>query len=68
MTFKKRYWPRLLLALPVTAALWVPAYNRLDPALDGVPFFYWYQLAVIVLVAFTVLIVYLLEQRLSRGS
>jgi len=23
--------------------LWVPFYNRLDPKLFGIPFFYWYQ-------------------------
>ena len=41
----KRYWPRLLLLIPFFAVLWVPSYNRLEPALGGVPFFYWYQLA-----------------------
>ena len=24
-------------------ALWVPLYNRLDPPLFGIPFFYWFQ-------------------------
>jgi len=40
-----RYWWRLLLALPVIATLWVPAYARATPALLGVPFFYWYLMA-----------------------
>ncbi len=39
------YWPRLLFAIPVLAILWVPFYNRTEPSLGGVPFFYWYQLA-----------------------
>jgi hypothetical protein len=32
-----------LLALPVVALLWVSSYNRAEPRLGGVPFFYWYQ-------------------------
>jgi len=44
----------LLLLLPL-AALWVPLYNRLDPTLAGIPFFYWVQMAWIVL---TVLVIY----------
>lgn len=34
-----------LLLLPAAGLVWVPAYNRVGPALLGVPFFYWYQLA-----------------------
>jgi hypothetical protein len=26
------------------AVLWPPFYNRAEPALIGMPFFYWYQL------------------------
>jgi hypothetical protein len=38
-----------LLFLVLTAvALWVPLYSRADPALFGVPFFYWFQTAWIV--------------------
>ena len=40
-----------LLALPVLAMLAVPLYDRLDPALAGVPFFYWFQLAWVPLTA-----------------
>jgi hypothetical protein len=39
---------RLMLAifLIITiVALWVPFYNRAEPALFGVPFFYWFQVA-----------------------
>ena len=36
---------RLLLLLPVVGLLWVPFYDRPEPALFGFPFFYWYQLA-----------------------
>ena len=37
-------WYYLLLLLPLVL-LWVPHYNRIEPALAGVPFFYWYQIA-----------------------
>ena len=43
----RRRRPRLagvLLVVPVVALLCVPAYDRADPRVLGVPFFYWYQL------------------------
>jgi hypothetical protein len=36
-----------LLLVPVVLVLWPPLYNRTSPTLFGIPFFYWYQLAVI---------------------
>ncbi len=36
-----------LLLLPLLATLIPPLYNRHDPELFGIPFFYWYQLAAI---------------------
>ena len=53
----------LLLLLPFAAILWVPSYNRLDPELAGIPFFYWYQLLWILLGALILLPVYLAEER-----
>ena len=53
----------LLLLVPFVAILWVPSYNRLDPELAGIPFFYWYQLLWIVLGALILLPVYLAEER-----
>jgi hypothetical protein len=41
----------VLLTLPVVALLAVPVYDRTSPALGGVPFFYWYQLAWVPLTA-----------------
>ncbi|MHA6762822.1 DUF3311 domain-containing protein [Streptacidiphilus sp. PAMC 29251] len=41
----------LLLAAPFVALLWVGSYSRLDPAFLGIPFFYWYQLAWVVVSA-----------------
>jgi putative solute:sodium symporter small subunit len=50
------YW---LLVVPTVAPLAVPLYNRMDPSLLGVPFFYWYQLACAVLATVVISIVYL---------
>ena len=58
---RARYFVRLLLLVPFAALIWVPSYNRIEPALAGVPFFYWYQLAWIIIGAALVLIVYLIE-------
>jgi uncharacterized protein DUF3311 len=42
LSTRSRWW-NLLLLIPFVALLWVPFYNRLDPTLFGIPFFYWYQ-------------------------
>ncbi len=60
------YWPRLLFLIPMVAVLWVPFYNRIEPSLGGIPFFYWYQLALVLVGAAVVLTVYLLETRLTK--
>jgi hypothetical protein len=39
----------LLLLVPFIALLWVPFYNSIEPAIWGVPFFYWYQFLWVVL-------------------
>jgi len=38
---KRWYW---LLVIPLLGVLIPPIYNHEDPALIGIPFFYWYQL------------------------
>ena len=56
----------LLLLLPFVAMLWVPFYNRIDPELAGIPFFYWYQMLWIVLGAVFILPVYLFEKQRDK--
>jgi hypothetical protein len=41
----------LLMLVPCLLALWAPLYNRVDPELFGLPFFYWFQLVLIPLSA-----------------
>ena len=59
------HWSRLLFLIPLLAMLWVPSYNRLEPTLGGVPFFYWYQLAWILLGAGIVLLVFTIERKIA---
>ena len=63
-----RYWPRFLLIVPFLLVAYVPFYNRIEPTLGGIPFFYWYQLAAILLGAAVVMAVYLLERRPTRTT
>jgi hypothetical protein len=56
----------LLLVVPYVAMMWVPFYNRIEPRIAGIPFFYWYQLMWIVLGAAVLLPIYLSEER--RGD
>ncbi len=52
-----------LLVLPLLATLIPPLYNRIEPTLLGIPFFYWYQLAAISVGVITTLIVYRVSRR-----
>ena len=52
----------LLLLLPFLGLLWVPSYDRIDPVLFGIPFFYWYQMLWTVLGALAIVPLYLHEE------
>lgn len=41
----------ILLAASLVGTLWVPFYSRTTPALGGFPFFYWYQIMWVPIVA-----------------
>jgi hypothetical protein len=61
---RKGFHPlHLLLLLPYIAMMWVPSYNRIEPEIAGIPFFYWYQLVWIVLGAALMLPLYFSEER-----
>ncbi|MDE2094931.1 MAG: DUF3311 domain-containing protein [Burkholderiales bacterium] len=48
----------ILLAIPCVAVLVVPWFNTLEPALFGIPFFYWWQLVWVPLSGVFIAIVY----------
>jgi hypothetical protein len=41
--FVRRTIVGLLYLFIAVVALWVPIYNRIEPTLFGIPFFYWFQ-------------------------
>jgi hypothetical protein len=52
-----------LIAIPSVMALLVPLFNRTEPRLFGLPFFYWYQLACVLLMIVVVWLVYVFTKR-----
>jgi len=52
----------LLLIVPCVVALWVPFYNAIEPRLLGMPFFFWFQIALIPVSALFILAAYLLNR------
>ena len=48
----------LLYLFIAVVALWVPFYNRVEPTLYGIPFFYWFQTAWILAAAAATAIAY----------
>lgn len=51
-------WAMILLLIPLIATLWPPFYAKSDPALWGIPFFYWYQFLWVILTVIITAIVY----------
>jgi len=50
----------IMLTVAILGALWVPLYARTPPKLGAFPFFYWYQLILVPVVAILCWISYLL--------
>ncbi|MEW6450474.1 MAG: DUF3311 domain-containing protein [Pseudomonadota bacterium] len=51
-------WWYLLFIIQFVAVLWPPLFNKAEPALIGIPFFYWYQLLWVILGAILTAIVH----------
>jgi hypothetical protein len=49
----------LWLLIPCILAIAVPLYNMIDPKLFGIPFFFWFQLALIPFSSLFILLFYL---------
>jgi len=56
----------VLLAPAVLLPLWVPLYNRTDPELNGWPFFYWFQMALIPVATLLTVIAFALSRIADR--
>ncbi|MFI6851718.1 DUF3311 domain-containing protein [Streptomyces sp. NPDC050416] len=57
----------LCLIAPFVAMLWVGSYAKTDPAFIGIPFFYWYQMAWVLISTALTMIAYKLWQRDQRA-
>jgi len=57
-----RGW-RWLLVIPISMPLLIPIYNRVEPELWGMPFFYWYQLGSAVVAIVVTTLVFLLTRK-----
>lgn len=53
----------ILLALFCLLVLWVPLYNRAEPTFIGLPFFYWFQLLLVLAGAALIGIVYFATEK-----
>jgi uncharacterized membrane protein len=58
----------LLLIVPFVAMMWVPFYDRAEPAIAGIPFYYWYQMLWIFLGALVLLPIYRAEERDNKNN
>ncbi|CAM5706306.1 DUF3311 domain-containing protein [Streptomyces purpurascens] len=57
----------LCLIAPFVAMLWVGSYAKTDPAFIGIPFFYWYQMAWVLISTALTMTAYKLWQRDQRA-
>jgi len=55
---KRAAW-YVALFIPFFVAIWVPLFNRVEPTLFGIPFFYWFQFVWIVVAAIVTGLAYL---------
>jgi hypothetical protein len=51
-------WWYLLFVVQIVVALWTPLYNRAEPTVMGIPFFYWFQLLWVIVSAVFTAVVY----------
>jgi hypothetical protein len=59
-------WWYLLFIIQFAVVLWPPLYNRVEPTLIGIPFFYWFQLLWVLVSAVITAVVYLATDSAHR--
>ena len=59
-------WWYLLFIIQFVGVLWPSFYNKAEPALAGMPFFYWYQLVWVIIGAVLTAIVYFATEAEAR--
>jgi hypothetical protein len=61
-------WWYLLFVIQYVFVLWPPLFNRVEPSLGGIPFFYWYQLLWVIIGAILTAIVYFATEAKGRHT
>ena len=56
-------WWYLLLLAQFIPTLWVPFYKSVEPSWAGIPFFYWFQMVLVLVSAAVTAIVYFTTER-----
>jgi hypothetical protein len=56
----------VILAPPIVLPLWVPLYDQVDPRLNGWPFFFWFQMAMIIVATGCTLVAFQLSRIADR--
>jgi hypothetical protein len=66
---RERAWSPwyLLLLIQFVPALSVPFYNRVEPEVAGIPVFYWFQLALVLVSALVTAFVYFVTEPSRNG-
>ncbi|MCT4355361.1 DUF3311 domain-containing protein [Streptomyces sp. Je 1-79] len=57
----------LCLIAPFVAMLWVSSYAKVEPTFAGIPFFYWYQMAWVLISTLLTMVAYALWNRDVRA-
>ena len=57
---RRRAWLRIFLLAPFIVLLYPPFYNSINPTFIGMPFFYWFPLAMIIATAILTAVLYFL--------
>jgi ABC-type microcin C transport system permease subunit YejE len=60
---RRGVWSLWLLLIMIPLTMWVPLYNRVEPTLAGFPFFYWFQLLLILIGAGLTALAYFVTER-----
>jgi hypothetical protein len=59
-------WWYLLFVIQFVVILWPPFYNKIEPTLIGIPFFYWFQLLWVLVSAVITAAVYFATESTHR--
>lgn len=59
-------WWYLLLLAQFIPSLWVPFYNSIEPTWLGMPFFYWFQMALVLICAAVTAFVYWITESAAQ--